>query len=233
MPTVKSIKNIKFMKIFKPSTNNVIVTIEHRFIAHLYNMIRTANMNPGSQINPADYVNIIGEIVAIPREITIWRRGYEGCSTKDIRVGDKAIFRYDVVFDFVEKTDGSAAFKNTFWYEGREWWNCDIQKLFAVIRGGEIIMVNGYCMIEDMEKQPAIIIPQSSRQSTFITRGTLTHVGNNITTLPNITAKPGDTVYYNPNKIQHYKINGKEFGIIQQHHICGKSVNKYAGAISM
>jgi len=219
------------MKII-PSLNNVICKINKRFIRGITNIIRAANENPGNSINPADFVNITGEIVSLPMEVSSKRRDYRGFSTKDMIVGDTAIFRYDVVFDFIEKQDGEAAFKNSIWYNGGELWNVDIQKIFAVIRNNEIIMVNGYCMIEGFLPEPIIIIPKYMRSQTSASKSILTHIGNNLTHLPKIAASEGDTVYYHPYKIQKYKINGKEFGIIQQSQVWATSVSAYGELVA-
>jgi len=112
------------------ATNHVIVTIDTKYIADLYNMIRRAALNPGSQINPADYVQITGQVVSAPKSIC-GKVDYKGFTTKNIQVGDTAIFSYRVVFTFDEAADGSATHKNAFMYRGKEYWKVDIQDLFT------------------------------------------------------------------------------------------------------
>lgn len=205
--------------------NNLLVTIETKYIENFTNMLKAAAINHGSQINPADYVQIIGTIESLPQEICN-RREYKGYTLDNIKVGDKAIFRYDVVFDFLEQEDGSAKFKNMFWYKGKEYWTVDIQKLFAVIRGNQIIMVNGYCMLEDMTKPPLILLPQHMKRMATAAKAILTHIGNPMRNVEHIKAEEGDTVFYNPFLVQQYKIKDKEFGIIPQHHILGIEIPK-------
>lgn len=210
--------------------NNVLVTIDAKYIENFSNMLRQASLNHGSQINPADYVNIIGTIVSIPQEISN-KKEYKGFTTNDIKIGDKAIFRYDVVFDFTEQEDGSAKFKNCFWYKGQEYWAVDILKLFAVIRDGKIIMLNGYCMLEDIATPPMILLPQHMKRFANAAKATLTNIGNPMCHVKRIDAQEGDIVFFNPNLIQVYKIRGKEFGILPQHHILGREIQKYTPKI--
>lgn len=204
----------------RPILNNCLIGIDVVYTSNLSRMLAGANLNPGTQINPADYVASVGEIISIPKLISD-KREYKGFSTKDIQPGDKCIIRYDVVFKFHSTDDGSKKFKNYFWYNRKDYWAASIDKIFGVIRNGEIIMVNGYCMIEDMEKKSLIIENAESKKRTTAFSAILTGIGNNLTHLLNIAAKRGDRVYYNPNVVQSYKIGGKEFGIISQKHILG------------
>lgn len=202
--------------------NSIIVTIDTKFIANFSNMIKRANLNPGSRINPSDYVNIIGTIISIPKAISK-KEEYAGFSTKDIKPGDKAIFRYDVVFDFVEQGENiEPVYKNRIWFKGNEYWLCDIQKLFAVIRDNELIMVNGYCMIEGMTAAPVIIIPHSVKRIVEAAEAMLTQIGNNLTHTQNSQAVGGESVFYNSKRVQEYEVNGKKIGILRQQDLLGR-----------
>lgn len=208
------------------ATNHVIVTIDTKYISDLYNMIRRAALNPGSQINPADYVQITGQVVSAPKSIC-GRADYKGFTTKNIQVGDTAIFSYRVVFTFDEAADGSATHKNAFMYRGKEYWKVDIQDLFAVIRDGNMIMQNGYCMVQGMTAPPVLIMPVHTKRAVNVASATITHVGDNLSGVKPIHARNGDTVFYNPSKLQQYRINGKEFGILRQKDILAFSVADY------
>jgi len=200
--------------------NNVLVTIESKYIAYFSKMLAGANLNPGTQVNPADYVQIIGTVISVPKRISK-RRDYTGFSTDDIKPGDKCLMRYDVVYSFLEAEDGTHSFRNNFWYKGMDYWAASIDKIFAVIREGEIIMVNGYCMAEDMEKKSMIISNAESKRKTTATSAILTGISNNLSHLKKIKAQRGDKIYYNPSVIQTYKIGDKQFGILSQKHILG------------
>lgn len=201
--------------------NNLLLSIKDVFVKQYGAVAKTSALySQASDINPADMVNIVGQIEALPRAITTEALfgGYKGYSTKDMQVGDTAIYRYDVIFDFDNQ---SGRFKNMFWYKGAEYWSCDVQKCFAVIRRGEIIMVNGYCMVEDCKNPVNIILPHNMKNIDGIGTATLTQIGNNLTHLPNIEAEPGDTVFYDPRKLQKYEIGKKKFGILRQSQVYG------------
>lgn len=207
--------------------NNVLVKIESKFVSSVSNALKMAALNPGVQINPADFVNVTGEVVAIPRKISD-RYDYQGFSTKDIKVGDIAIFSYAVIFSFIEHTDGNATYKNVFWYKGTDYWKVDIQNLYGVIRDKKIIMVNGFCMVGNMSQPSLIVMPNSQKKTTKASTATLTHIGNNLEGVRKINAEPGDLVHYNPSKLIEYKINDKKFGILRQKDILGVEIGGYS-----
>jgi co-chaperonin GroES (HSP10) len=208
--------------------DKVVVQVDTKYHKNFSNMIKRANMNPGSQINPADYVQIIGEVVAIPDFINN-RIDYKGFTTNDIYPGDIAIFRYDVIYDFVESAEGEdPIYKNMVWVKGQEYFLADIQKIFGVIRAGEIIMVNGYCMVENMSAPPSLVLPQHLKNLIRTASATITNIGNPLSHQKPIGAKPGDIVYYNPAVLQRYEINEKKFGILTQKQILGRKVGSYS-----
>jgi co-chaperonin GroES (HSP10) len=213
---------------FQSPLNNVVVQVDHKYHKDFTNIQKRAALNPGSQINGAEFVNVIGKVVSIPHSIST-NRDYEGFTTNDIYPGDTAIFRYDVIYDFVQKEDvEEPVYKNLIWFKGKEYFMADIQKVFGVIRAGEIIMVNGYCMVENMSNPSALILPQHLKNVIQASSATLTHIGRNRTHLKDIKTQPGDTIYYNPTVLQNYEINGKKFGILSQRHILGRKIANYA-----
>lgn len=208
--------------------NKVVVQVETKYHKNFSNMIKRANINPSSQVNPADYVQIIGKVISVPDMITN-RIDYNGFTTNDIYAGDTAIFRYDVIYDFIENPDGDQPiYKNSIWMKGQEYFVADIQKVFGIIRAGEITMVNGYCMVENMSQKPMLVIPQHLKNITEAASATLTQIGRPLSHMPSIGAQPGDIVYYNPNILQHYEINGKQFGILTQKQILGRKIANYS-----
>lgn len=215
------------MEIISPS-NNVIVKIDSKFVENVTNAIKMANLNPGSQLNPADYVNITGEVVSLPKSISK-RMDYRGYTTKDVQVGDIAIFSYKVIFSFDELPDGNAGYRNLFWYKGQEYWLVDIQELYGVIRGNDIIMVNGYCMVGDLSpKSEIVLLNKEKKRKPMVANATLWHIGNNLETAPKIKAEAGDKVYYNPNRCLEYKLGEKKFGIVRQKDIGVISIGQYS-----
>lgn len=200
----------------QPPVNSLLLSISDIFVKQYGAVARTSAMySQASDINSADMVNIVGEVISLPRGVIEkdWLRGF---STKDIQVGDTAIYRYDVIHEFDE-----AKFRNMFWYNGKEYWSARIDKIFGVIRRGEIIMVNGYVMVENYNNPANIILPHNMKNIDGLGWATLTQIGNNLTHLENIEAVPGDIVFYDPRKLQKYEIGKKKFGILTQRQLMG------------
>lgn len=203
----------------QPPLNNLLLKIGDIFVKQYGAIAKTSALySQTSDINASDMVNIIGEIVGIPKGISTKDRRFKGFSTEDIQIGDTAIYRYDVIYQFDRS---GVKFKNMFWYRGKEYWSAAIDKIFGVIRKGEIIMVNGYCMVESVNSPTNIILPESMRNIDGLGTATLTQIGNNRTHLDNIEASPGDTVFFDPNILQKYEIGKKKFGILSQSQIMG------------
>lgn len=183
--------------------------------------MKVAAIQNMSGVDPADVVQIVGIVHSIPYRITNEKRGYEGFSTKDIRPGDTAIFRFDVIYAFTNISQTERIFKNQVFHEGKEYWMCDIQKVFAVIRDGEIIMVNGYVMTADYEP-PKIILSQGNSRVRGAQESEVFHIGNAKTNTKQKKVSRGTLVYFDSNLASKYQIGGKPFRIIQQSSILCK-----------
>jgi len=210
--------------------NNVIVKVKSLFTRPISDFTKTAfaEVN-GTDLNPADFVTITGEVVSVPRTISK-KMDYKGFSTSDIRVGDIAIFSYSVIYDF-DISDENQKFMNCFWYKGQEYWIADIQKVFGVVRDGKILMVNGYCMIEGMKPISTLLLPHHLKRMLNVSEATLTH-GSKRGGSGTLDMLPMDTVFYNPLKVQKYKVADKEIGILENKHILGCKVASYADVIN-
>lgn len=203
--------------------NNLFIKIAHPYIGNISNILRVSAIANGSSVDATDLVQIVGDVVSIPKSITTEKRGYEGFSTKDIQVGDVAIFRFDMIYEFKMLSKTEKTYKNRIWYNGEEFWSCDIQKIFAVIRDGKIIMVNGYVMLTDF-KPPKIILSQANSKARSAQKSEIMHIGSSREGDNPISAQTGDTVYFDPNLAAKYQINGKPFRIIQQNKLLGKEI---------
>ncbi len=207
--------------------NTVLVKVKNVFNRHFSNIAKTAfSDNNASDVNPADYVTIVGGVVSVPRRITTERREYVGFTTENIRPGDTAIFSYSVIYE-LDISDQNQKFKNCFWYKGQEYWAADILKVFGVIRDGNIMMVNGYCMIEKMKPISTLILPNHLKNMLNVSEAVATKLSfRSPHSLRNIL--PGDTVFYNPLKVQKYTLpTGKEIGIIEDKHLMGNKIADY------
>lgn len=212
---------------FQAPINNIVLKITTKYIRNISDLMKRASIENGATVDPSDFVNILGEIVSVPKEIST-RREYEGFSTSDIKPGDTAIFSYLVIYNFATTSpDAAPIYRNLVTYRGKEFWMCDVMNLFTVIRDTKIRMQNGYVMLEDIEKPPLIILSQATKRYLGTISATISHIGKPLTHQKRIAAEVGDKVYFNPNKLQLYQINGKPFGIVQQQHILGCSVPGY------
>ncbi len=202
--------------------NKIIVQVTTRYIKNMTELLRRSMIQQGSSLHQQDFVNITGKVISIPKRISD-RIDYVGFSTKDIKVGDTAIFSYEVIFDQIVKPGAEeAVYKNMVQFKGQEYWMADITRVFGVIRDGEIIMVNGFVMATPFEEQKIILSQEQTKQK-GCTKSTLMHIGNSKTTEAPIQAKIGDTIYYNPTIAQKYQINDKPFIILTQRQILGRS----------
>jgi co-chaperonin GroES (HSP10) len=208
--------------------NNLLVKIGDVFLKRVSAIVKvTAAHAKNTKMNPADLVQIIGTVVSVPRGCKD-RAGIVGYTAKDVRVGDAVVFRYDVVYDFDIKHQ---KWRNVFYYKGQEYWVCDIVKAFFVIRNEEIIMLNGYCMVENIAEPPKILLPGHLRNISQIGSAVLTHIGEPLEGAKPINAKVADTVYFVPKRVQRYEIRGKPFGIIRQQDIMGAKIAEYSELI--
>lgn len=206
-------------------SNSVLIKIGNVFTRNISNIMKGSFAYAhGSKINPADVAQLVGEVISVPKIITNYKLGYQGFSVKNIQKGDTAIFRYDVVYAFQKDNKG---FKNLFWYKGREYWAADIIKIFAVIREGQIFMLNGYCMVEDVKEKSKLIVANTVRDIDNISYATLTQIGDNLEGLPTINAHAGDKIYFDPKKLQQYELNGKSFGIVRQKDVLAVDVVEF------
>jgi co-chaperonin GroES (HSP10) len=203
--------------------NNVIVKVKTKYIGNISKILQLSAIQNGSSVDSVDLVNIMGEIVSLPRTVSDYI-GYKGFSTKDMQVGDTAIFSYSVIHDFViPEEDADPIYRNRFMYKGEEYFLADVTKVFGVIRDGEIIMVNGYVMASEFSES-SFVLPASLKKIKKAAETNVMHIGYPKTEDSNIDIDNGDKIYFNSITAQKYQINQKPFSIIQQNKIFGKEV---------
>lgn len=212
---------------FVAPVNNVVLSLTTKWIRNFTSLMKMAAIQNNTSIEPADFVQITGKVVSVPKEISS-RREYEGFSVSDIRPGDQAIFSYQLVYSFASTSpDADPIYKNLVTYRGKEYWVCDIMNIFAVVRDEKIRMQNGYVMLRDLEKPPMIVLSQATKKSITSASATIGHIGKPLTHQSRIHADVGDKVFFNPNVLQTYQMNNIPFGIIHQSKILGKEVKGY------
>lgn len=178
-----------------------------------------------TKFDPTEHATIVGKVHSIPRYVVQDRPDYKGYSTKDVQVGDTVIMRYDVTSMYKEQKKNEApTYKHYFMYMGQHFWRASIIKCFAVIRGLDMIMLNGYLMTELPPPPPKIFVPGYIRGLNRTVGVVVRYTGNPLEGVADIGAASGDTVYLNPAVIQTYQINGKPFCIIKQSQVYGIEV---------
>ena len=203
--------------------NKIILSLATKYCKNFSDIAKRAAIADNASVHLEDLVSIVGEVVSIPKSISN-DRWHEGFSTKDIQVGDTAIFSFSIVYDWYQnKHMGDPLYKNLITIQGKEFWMADITKIYAVIRNEKIIMINGYVMavpfIDDK-----IQLLASSKKTKGTKTSTIMHIGNPRTDRKAIGAKDGDTIYFNPKIAIKYQINDKPFIILQQHQILGRNL---------
>lgn len=207
------------------ATDKIILQLDTKYIKNFSSIMKMAAIENNASVHLEDLVNIQGTVVSLPRTIS-GDRTHKGYSTKDIQVGDTAIFSFSIVYDFYQNThNGEPLYKNLISIQGKEFWMADITKIYAVIRNGEIIMINGYVMATPFVEDK-IFLTAASKKTKGVKTSEVMHVGNPKETLPSLTIKQGDTIYFNPATVQKYQINNKPFIILQQHQVLGKRASK-------
>ena len=210
--------------------NNIFLKLKSKHNKYISTLLKRAAIEHGSSVDPSDYVQNVGEVISIPKRISNlpWLKGF---TTKDIKVGDTAILRYDVVLDMVDvsdKEDNEPVYRNRVWYKAEEYFAASIEKIFGVIRDGEIKMINGYVMTSDFVMSKLIIPIHMTNEVKGATKAEVISIGSPKEGQKKIKVKKGDTVYFNPDIAQHYKFQTasgqKNFCILTQDKILGKVI---------
>lgn len=200
--------------------NDLIITLDKVFQDQIGSLYVDTRFNPG------EHANLVGTVVSVPRIITTNRPDYKGFSTEGILPGDKILFRYDVVYSYrAQPQRTNPIYKFELFYKGKSYWRCDIQKVFAVIRDGDFIMLNGYVMVAPFQEPTRLFIPGHLKQLQRMVESEIWHIGKPLEHLPPIDAKPGDKAIFNPRRAQRYHFGRDEFVILKQSQILGIACN--------
>lgn len=200
--------------------NKIILKLETKYCKNFSDIAKRAAIADNASVHLEDLVRIVGEVISIPKSISN-DKWHEGFSTKDIQVGDTAIFSFIIVYDWYQNVHmGDPLYKNLISIQGKEFWMADITNVYAVIRDGEIKMINGYVMAEPFEKD-LIFTTAKSKKAKGVKSSKIMHIGNPKEGKNQIQAKQGDNIYYSPNIPIPYQINDKPFIILQQHQVLG------------
>lgn len=201
-------------------TNKLVVKFKHKYISNVSDLLKRSAIQNGSTVDPIDVVNIVGEVVSLPKVVTK-RLGLENFSLEGIDIGDNIIVSHKVIYDMVMKADTpEPVYKNMITYNGEEYFVCDISLVYGVIKNDDIIMLNGFVMLRPFQ-EAKIILAAASKKTKGTVKCQVMYIGNPKKSIKPIDAKQGDWAYFNPMVGLKYQINNKPFVIVSQHHILG------------
>ena len=157
--------------------NKVIVTVKTKYIKNFTDIMKVAQLQNQNTVKAEDIVNIVGEIVSIPNTVSK-DRSHEGFTTKDIQVGDIAIFSHSIIYDWYQKEhNGELLYKNLISIQGKEYWAADITKIYGVIRDEKTIMINGYVMATTFPED-LIVLAAKSKKVKGVKSSQVLYIGN-------------------------------------------------------
>lgn len=204
------------------SYNRLVVQVDTQFNDEL-TFASGVKLYIETKFDPQEKVSLIGVIHSLPKTIK-QMPGQEPMNLGGLKPGDRIMMRYDVLSTTRDQPDrDSVRYRNEFWVEGKKYWFCDIEKVFAVERDGRWVMMNDYIMVEPIEEDRGelfgslIIRPEHHRIATFKGRGNVLASG-----LPWVDK--GDTIYFNHAFAQEYELNNRKFYIIRERHLVAKDV---------
>lgn len=206
------------------TSNNVFVKVKAKYIKNITAMVKRAAIENLSTIEPSDYVNIVGEVVSLPKSITT-DRWHEGMTTEHIKIGDTVLFSRQVIYDLDATHLEEPVYKNRIYHEAEEYFAADIAHIYGIIRPEGITMINGWVMLTEFQESK-IVVPAYMKQMKKSVSSEIMYTGYPKTNQQPINAQQGDTVFYSPFTAQKYQINDKPFIIIPQEKIFGKSIQK-------
>jgi len=201
--------------------DKLIVSITSKYTKDFGSLTKRLSIGDATSVHIEDFAQIIGKVVSLPKELS-QKNIDNGYSMDGIEVGDTIIFAFNVVFDFYQKEpDGEPIYRNRIRFDTKDYWLADITKVFGIIRGEKVIMVNGFVMATPFKDDLIFTQPQN-RRSRVSKHSDVMWVGSPRTNQKPIDIKQGDTIFYNPKKTQKYQINDKPFIILTQQQVLGK-----------
>lgn len=210
----------------KPLANNLIVRLKQKYYDSVtFDSGVMLHIDP--MWHPEEWAMLTAEVLATP-EYIINRHDYRNMKC-NVQPGDQILVRYDLVFAYNHQPDrDTPIYKNLVLHfdeqsqKHEEYWMCDIQKVFAIIRDGEYIMQNEYVMVEPLLRMTSvgkIWTPDQMRAFQPEDRVKVLSIDNSS---GKGTICPGDEICIIPSIAQQYRIDQKSFWIIRQRHILAK-----------
>jgi hypothetical protein len=203
-------------KLISPQ-NKIIVKIERKY----YDQIKFRSgivLYKDTSAHPEDNACIEGTVISVPRSI-ICRPDYDGYVC-DIEPGCKILMRYDVIYSYTNQPDrDTPVYKNLLYYEGQEYWQVDIQQIFAVVADIATRMLNGYIQCRQVDDCATytglMVVPFKMEAPDDLYKVIYSDT-------PGIASN--DIIITYPSVAQRYQIDEEVFYILRSRHVLAKIV---------
>lgn len=122
-------------------------------------------------------------------------------------------------------------------YDGKDYWKVDYPNAIAIKRAEGIFdMIGEYSLVEPISEPKDRVISEdlfvyNAEQSTdYKAVGKLLSIGDPLKGQPTLSVKPNDTIVIDARYLMKYEIDGKDYWVVRQKHIMGKSIiNEHIG----
>jgi co-chaperonin GroES (HSP10) len=207
--------------------NKLIVKLEKKlYDSRTFESGQTIYFDPSW--HPEEYAMLKATVVSIPPSVIKRNdyKGYEIC----VKPGDEILIRYDVVFAYDDQPErDTPIYKNLIFVYSElfekfeELWLCDILQVFAIIKGNDYHMINGFVMLQALVERKAgvcnlIIMPDAYREMIIKNKAMVKAGGESL------GLQPGNFVYINPQTVMEYQLNQHKFYIIKEQYVLAKQV---------
>ena len=203
----------------KAPPNKIVVKVPHKYIRSITGLLKRASIENASTVDPSDFVNIFGDVVAVPNKC-FDRPGLEGYSAEGVEVVDRIMFSYRVIHDVKQlRPEADPAHVNCVFWNGEEYFYVDTSNLYAVIKDGQVYMKNGYVMLRKYVDN-LIMLSNKDKKLRGVVESEILAIGEPRKHMKKIQAQIEDTAMYSPFVPVKYEVwENKPFVIVPQHKI--------------
>ena len=111
---------------------------------------------------PEKHATVTGEVVGLPGRLVytgLPNKGMPWKTNMEIKLGDRVVIYYLAVLNALRKESYKAFIK------GSDTFICaEYQNIYALVRNGTIIPINGYCLIEPCENPERVILRERMKK---------------------------------------------------------------------
>lgn len=123
---------------------------------------------------------------------------------------------------------------NLLSYDNKDYWKVDYSSVIAIKRGGTFEMVGGYVLVEPIKEAKKVIdqgvieVYEMKQSKDYKSIGKVISIGEPLKGDLNLSVKANDIIVIDSRYVEKYEIDGKDYWIVRQKYIYGKSItNEY------